>query len=77
MKIIKAKPELNGTEIENALREEGVTFQKGDERKALADLVKRGLATTKPGPKNSKLYSPFILSPQSPQASPQGDGETG
>jgi hypothetical protein len=72
MKIIKTTPGLNGAELEKALREEGVTFQKGQERKALADLVKLGLATAQPGPRNSKLYHPVI---QSPQASPRGYGE--
>jgi hypothetical protein len=78
MKAVKATPELNGTQVEAALREDGVTFQKGEERKALAGLVKRGLVTWQPGPRNSKLYSPAIQthqSPQSPQASPRGDGE--
>ena len=51
MKLIKATPGLNGTALENALREEGVQFQKGDERKALADLVKLGLASKARGPR--------------------------
>ena len=75
MKVVKTTHPLNGTQVEAALREEGVTFQKGEERKALAGLVKRGLVTWKPGPRNSKLYSPTIQSPQSPQPSPRGTGE--
>jgi hypothetical protein len=63
MAIVKAEPGLNGAEIEAKLREDGVTFQKGQERKALAELVKLGLVIFKPGPKNSKLYYPVILSP--------------
>jgi hypothetical protein len=72
MKAVKAAPGLNGTQVEAALREDGVTFQKGQERKALNSLVKKGLLKSGPGPKNSKLYFPTIPSPPSPQASPRG-----
>jgi RecA-family ATPase len=75
MKVVKATHPINGTQVEAALREDGVTFQKGEERKALAALVRKGLLKSEPGPKNSKLYSPTIQSPQPPQASPRGDGE--
>jgi hypothetical protein len=66
MKAVKAAPGLNGTQVEAALREDGVTFQKGQERKALNSLVKKGLLKSEPGPKNSKLYFPTIPSPPSP-----------
>jgi hypothetical protein len=52
-----------------------VTFQKGDERKALKSLVNKKLLKSEPGPKNSNLYTPIIQSPQSLPKPPHGETE--
>jgi hypothetical protein len=49
LKIVQAKPDLNGTEIERELRQAGVVFQKGDEREALQSLVAREQLHKRPG----------------------------
>jgi hypothetical protein len=56
--LITAKPGLNTTEIERALREAGVSFQRGDIGPAAHRLVEAGHLRMEPGRRNAKQYYP-------------------
>jgi hypothetical protein len=68
--LVTRKPGMNGTAIETALRDKGVSFQKGAERKALQNAVQLGwLRIEAKG--TAKCYFPGSTSPEaSPQTSP-------
>jgi hypothetical protein len=70
--VIKAEPGINGSGIGPALREAGVSFQRGDERKAAQRLVDRGLVRFDPGPRNAKCYHP-VTSPDLSRPIPVGE----
>ena len=65
-------PGSNGTEIEDALRLAGVTFQKGEERAAMRALEAAGRLVHTPGKRGAKLWWLPEDVPTSPtsQASP-------
>jgi len=71
LRIVEVRPRINGSEVEQTLRLNGIKFQRGQERKALAALVEEGQLVVERGDKNAKLYSPPSVSPTSP-TSPMG-----
>lgn len=56
--LITAKPGLNTSEIERALREAGVSFQRGDIGPAAGRLVEMGHLRLEYGKRGAKQYSP-------------------
>jgi AAA domain len=56
MEQVTAAPGINGTELGVALKDAGVSFQKGDERKAARAGVDAGYLSVEAGPRNSKRY---------------------
>lgn len=68
LEVVRRRPGVNGSEVEQELREVGCSFRKGEERKALARLVGDGLIAVENGPRNSKHYTDASpVSPASPQ----------
>jgi hypothetical protein len=70
IKIVSEQPKINGIEVEHALREAGVTLQRGDHRPVLKALVEEKKLTSTPGKNNAKLYELAQLT-QIAQASPE------
>jgi hypothetical protein len=56
LEIVSGQPKINGTEVERELRDAGVTFQRGDHRSVLKELVGEGKLTVEPGNRGAKLY---------------------
>lgn len=76
LRIVASRPGVNGAEVEQQLRVDGVSFQRGQERKALAELVIAGQLIRTDGPRTAKLYSLASASPTLPDP-PRGEaGET-
>lgn len=71
--VVQARPGIKGAEVERQLRDQGVTFQRGQERQALGALVEGGQLACVTGARNAKHYSASPVSPASPQP-PHGDG---
>lgn len=76
VKYMTDHPGSNGTHFEKHLRAQDVTFQRGDERKALRAAVEKGLLVMEPGKGNAKNYFPTGTLPEIPQASPVGRVES-
>lgn len=53
---VNVAPGLNGSELARRLKADGVSFQKGDEAKAYAQLVDAGKLRVETGPRGSKCY---------------------
>jgi hypothetical protein len=53
---VQAAPGINGSALGQALRDAGVSFQKGDERKAARQAVDAGRLRFEEGPRGAKLY---------------------
>ena len=71
MSVVQAEPGVNGNGIGNALRATGVSYQKGDERKATQRLVEAGSLRVEPGQRGAKRY--FIATyPDIPRPTPAG-----
>jgi hypothetical protein len=70
--IVEGKPGVNGSGIEKQLRNNRVVFQRGDERKALAAAVERGLLDVQPGKGTAKNYHTPGRLPKLPQDLPAG-----
>jgi len=68
----QASPGLSGNKLAPALRVRGASFQKGDELKAAALAVERGLLDVVDGPRGAKLYYPNLTSPDVPRRPPLG-----
>lgn len=73
--VVTASPGLNGSQIEDTLRRQGVGAQKGEGRKALAAAVAAGLLHVQNGSRGSKLYYPTDLPRRTPTY-PTGAGAT-
>lgn len=73
--VVTASPGVNGTQVEETIRRQGVKFQKGTERKALAAACERGLIHTKPGTRNAKHYYPG-KPPRTSPSPPAGEAAT-
>jgi hypothetical protein len=56
--LITARPGLNTSEIERALREAGVSFQRGDVGPAATRLVEKGHLRLEYGKRGAKQYCP-------------------
>lgn len=54
--IVASSPGLNGVQIEQALRDRGASFQKGDHSKALRQLVSEGQLVVETGKRGAKNY---------------------
>lgn len=61
--IVTDTPGINGSEVEQRLRADGVTFQRGEHRKSLSRLETAGMVTHTVGQRGAKQYS---LAPDSP-----------
>ncbi len=72
---VRAAPGINGSALGNALKDAGVSFQKGDERKAARDAVEAGSLRFEDGPRGAKLYFTTDL-PRPTPTYPNGAGPT-
>lgn len=54
--VVRAQPDINGTEVENRLRAQGVVFRNGDGRKVLGEFVAEGAMTMTKGSHNRSHY---------------------
>jgi hypothetical protein len=70
--IVEDHPGVNGSVVEKKLREDRVVFQRGDERKALAAAVERGLLDMQRDKGTAKNYRPPGRLPKLPQPLPTG-----
>lgn len=73
VQVVRAAPGITGNKLTTGLREAGHSCQRGDEIKAAALAVERGLLRIEPGPRNSKMYHLPLTSPDIPQHPPVGD----
>jgi hypothetical protein len=76
VQVVKTAPGITGYKLKTALREAGHSFQRGDEIKAAALAVDRGLLRFEPGPRNSKQYFAATETPtypDLPRPTPAGD----
>lgn len=62
LSVIIASPGINGSGLGPALREAGVAFQKGDERKAAGRLAAAGAVVVQAGPRGAHCYHPSVAS---------------
>ncbi len=67
VEVVTANPGRTGRQVEVALREMGVAFQKGDERKALNSAVDRGLVRREHGSNNARFHFPGEAAPSLPE----------
>lgn len=70
--IVTGRSGLNGTEIEQQLKADGVPLNRGDHSRALASLERQGLLVHEPGRNNQKLWSPATSHPELPGATRAG-----
>jgi hypothetical protein len=75
LRIVTLRPGMSGGKIEAALRDEGVSFQRGQERKALAALVESGDLVCVAGSRGAKCYSAGSPSPTLPDPPRGGAGD--
>ncbi len=75
VKFMTDHPGSNGTRFEEHLRDQGITFQRGDERRALRAAIDRGLLEWQPGKGTARNYHPTGSLPDPPQTLPMGDLE--
>lgn len=76
VQVVKSAPGITGNKLTPALREAGHSCQRGDEIKAAALAVERGLLRIEPGPRNSKQYftaAETLTSPDIPRPPPVGE----
>jgi len=66
VQVVASAPGITGNKLTPALREAGHSCQRGDEIKAAAIAVERGLLRIEPGPRNSKQYFTVLETPTSP-----------
>jgi hypothetical protein len=66
LELVGRKPDLNGTQIEEALREDGLSFQRNACRPILRSLTEKGELTSRDGKNNAKHYQLAQLAQASP-----------
>lgn len=76
VQVVKAIPGITGNKLAAAAREAGHSFRHGDEIKAAALAVERGLLRIEPGSRNAKHYftaAETLTSPHIPPPPPVGE----
>ncbi len=72
VKVVRANPDINGTQVGHKLREAGVPFTNGEENRALSLAAGRGDLLTRMGSRNAKHYTVPPPPPTSPDLPQQG-----